>query len=151
RDDDAREESRRRRQRGAIGGGAGRRGDEDAPMGLFEVARGAAAALSQSAFPLRAGRSAGLGGAGAGAGDATRHVRDLSGASWSGDEGGGGGAANGPGEGGGRVRKRDMVASAVTGGLASGLGWVLGATPAMQPAGGGGRGGDGDSSSGDSA
>jgi hypothetical protein len=26
----------------------------------------------------------------------------------------------------GRVRKRDMVANAVTGGLASGLGWVLG-------------------------
>ena len=29
-----------------------------------------------------------------------------------------------------RVRKRDMVANAVSGGLASGLGWVLGATPA---------------------
>jgi hypothetical protein len=28
-----------------------------------------------------------------------------------------------------RVRRRDMVTNAVSGGLASGLGWVLGATP----------------------
>jgi hypothetical protein len=28
-----------------------------------------------------------------------------------------------------RVRRRDMVANAVSGGLTSGLGWVLGATP----------------------
>ncbi|KAH9828669.1 secretory pathway Sec39 [Teratosphaeria destructans] len=41
------------------------------------------------------------------------------------DAGGGGG----PGEATQRVRKRDLVASAVSGGLASGLGWVLGATP----------------------
>ncbi|USW46686.1 Putative Sec39 domain-containing protein [Septoria linicola] len=33
-----------------------------------------------------------------------------------------------------RVRKRDMVANAVSGGLASGLGWMLGATPAQHNA-----------------
>ena len=32
----------------------------------------------------------------------------------------------------GRRRKRDVVADAVTGGLASGIGWVLGATPVNQ-------------------
>jgi protein transport protein SEC39 len=38
-------------------------------------------------------------------------------------------ASEGSGSGGGqqRVRKRDMVASAVEGGLTRGLGWVLGA------------------------
>lgn len=29
----------------------------------------------------------------------------------------------------GRVRRRDMIANTVTGGLASGIGWMLGATP----------------------
>ena len=29
----------------------------------------------------------------------------------------------------GRLRKRDMVSNMVTGGLASGIGWVLGAQP----------------------
>ena len=104
-------------------GTLGAAGDE-APMGLFDVARGAAAAL---------GRSSGVG----------ANLPNLGGLPSLGglraalphtvEEGGGqhdvhgniveGGAA------GGRVRRRDMVASAVTGGLASGLGWMLGATP----------------------
>lgn len=84
----------------------------EAPMGLFEVARGAALALHKNAFPLRGaagsvGVSGGQGGAGAGPGE-----RALS-----------------PETGEGRVRKRDMVSNMVTGGLASGIGWVLGAEP----------------------
>jgi hypothetical protein len=86
----------------------GRGAAAEAPMGLFEVARGAAAALSKSAFPLRANSSAARGGG------LERSVDSdvLS------DAGSAGGEE--------RVRKRDMVANAVTGGLASGLGWVLG-------------------------
>lgn len=88
----------------------------EAPMGLFEVARGAAMALHKNAFPLRGAAGAGVsvgsssggeGGAGAGSGE-----RPLS-----------------PETGEGRVRKRDMVSNMVTGGLASGIGWVLGAEP----------------------
>ena len=94
--------------RGALG--------EEAPMGLFDMARGAAATLSKSAFPLRGSQKT------------TRsppkdsHERPLSGISTgSSDEGSVGGAG-----GLGRVRKRDMVSSMVTGGLASGIGWVIG-------------------------
>jgi hypothetical protein len=76
----------------------GRGVSEEAPMGLFDVARGAATAFSNSAFPLR-GAS----------------VRVEAPSPQLGDE-----------DGQGRVRKRDMVANAVTGGLASGIGWVLG-------------------------
>lgn len=76
----------------------------EAPMGLFEVARGAAMALHKNAFPLRAA-AAGQGDSG---GDEQRPLSP---------------------EGEGRVRKRDMVSNMVTGGLASGLGWVLGAEP----------------------
>ncbi len=89
---------------------------EEAPMGLFDVARGAAAALSKNAFPLR----------GVPKGEAppskTSQGRPLSTASLgSSDEGDISGAG-----GQGRVRKRDMVSSMVTGGLASGIGWVIG-------------------------
>ncbi|KAI9833035.1 MAG: hypothetical protein M1819_003867 [Sarea resinae] len=116
---------------------------EEAPMGLFDVARGAAAALSRSAFPLHgvavsstketraggAGRGTRRTGAGPGF-DITaqqqqqQHNRTASTAS-AGSDAGSFVAA----EGGGRVRKRDVVSNMVTGGLASGLGWVLGATP----------------------
>lgn len=89
---------------------------EEAPMGLFDMARGAAATLSKNAFPLRGSQKTssslmkGL------------HDRPLSGISTgSSDEGSVGGAG-----GTGRVRKRDMVSSMVTGGLASGIGWVIG-------------------------
>lgn len=73
----------------------------EAPMGLFEVARGAAMALHKNAFPLR--------GAGPTASVENSEVHEQ--------------------EEHERVRKRDMVSNMVTGGLASGIGWVLGAEP----------------------
>lgn len=90
---------------------------EEVPMGLLEVARGAAAALSKNAFPLRGSRSS----------EAPTplrefHDRPLSGASGGGSEG----SASGGLESEGRMRKRDMVSNMVTGGLASGIGWVIG-------------------------
>ncbi|EEQ83778.1 protein transporter Sec39 [Blastomyces dermatitidis ER-3] len=93
-------------------------GYEEAPMGLFEVARGAAQAISKTAFPLRGPEAAS--GAGRASSDSRRISMDTMGTEdGSGGEGGGGG----------RVRKRDVVSSMVTGGLATGLGWVLGAQP----------------------
>lgn len=96
---------------GGGGGGAGagvvgsRRKEDEAPMGLFAVARGAAQALRGSAFPLSVGRG-GEGG--------SEHGSDV-GVSQAAEEQ--------------RTRKRDMVSGMVTHGLASGLGWVLGAQP----------------------
>jgi hypothetical protein len=95
----------------------GRGASEEAPSGLFDVARGAAAAISRSAFPLR------------GAANSTRtdqkpQARPVSIISSDGGS---------EGDGQDRVRRRDLVANAVTGGLASGLGWVLGATPVQNP------------------
>lgn len=84
---------------------------EEAPMGLFEVARGAAAALHKNAFPLHSA-AAGAGGDG---GPSAEHRTSLDEFSEEGHEE--------------RVRKRDMVSNMVTGGLASGIGWVLGAQP----------------------
>ncbi|KIV79175.1 hypothetical protein PV11_06752 [Exophiala sideris] len=85
--------------------------EEEAPMGLFDVARGAATALRKTAaFPLG---SAGL--------------RDLkiteasSRGEWD--------ATSAASAEGGRVRKRDVVANMVTSGLVSGMGWMLGAQP----------------------
>lgn len=102
--------------------------EEEAPMGLFDVARGAAKAFSRNAFPLR-GAAAGSTPAGPTGGTIKLGSRDEE--ESSSDVGQGHEkAVSLSGEGpDGRVRKRDMVASAVTGGLASGLGWVLGATP----------------------
>ena len=89
---------------------------EEAPMGLFDMARGAAATISKSAFPLR-GPEKTVSSTAKGS-----HDRPLSGISTgSSDEGSVSGAG-----GLGRVRKRDMVSSMVTGGLASGIGWVIG-------------------------
>ena len=88
--------------------------NEEAPMGLFDVARGAAAALSRNTFPLR---TPGIGGPAS----AHKGSHQSSGSTTS-----AGGSDNGSLSGGGRVRKRDMVSSMVTGGLASGIGWVLG-------------------------
>jgi hypothetical protein len=95
----------------------GRGANEEAPMGLFDVARGAAAAFSKSAFPLR-----GAAAASAMPPPSLRgHTRQVSSA------GSDAGSIDSDGlnreE---RVRKRDLVANAVTGGLASGIGWVLG-------------------------
>ncbi|KAK5236349.1 hypothetical protein LTR47_002300 [Exophiala xenobiotica] len=89
--------------------------EEEAPMGLFDVARGAATALRKSAaFPLGSGalrdlkiREAGTGSEG-GLVDNTDSASSLEG---------------------GRTRKRDMVANMVTNNLVSGIGWVLGAPP----------------------
>ena len=89
---------------------------EEAPMGLFDMARGAAATLSKNAFPLRESQKM-----------ASSHAegsrdRPLSGVSTGSSDEGSVGGVGGPG----RVRKRDMVSSMVTGGLASGIGWVIG-------------------------
>ncbi|KAL2351017.1 secretory pathway protein Sec39-domain-containing protein [Cryomyces antarcticus] len=127
--------------------------EEEAPMGLFDVARSAAAAFGRSAFPLRgasgtatpistfdstrsaAARAsddditmAGMEGSTGSLGtDRTDHSRTFSG---SGSETG----SLRDGREAERVRKRDQLANAVTGGLASGIGWVLGATPMPQAA-----------------
>jgi protein transport protein SEC39 len=95
--------------------------DEEAPMGLFDVARGAARAFGKTAFPLR-GANTTVGATGqvgeVGEGRTSQEGSDR------GDGAGSGGE--------GRVRKRDMVSNMVTGGLASGIGWVLGAQPVNQ-------------------
>lgn len=79
----------------------------EAPMGLFEVARGAARAIGKSAFPLR-GSQRPLHIQGSSVGPENEADTSTS------DQ---------------RVRKRDVVSNMVTGGLKSGLGWVLGAQP----------------------
>ncbi|OGE57990.1 hypothetical protein PENARI_c001G03170 [Penicillium arizonense] len=85
----------------------------EAPMGLFEVARGAALALHKNAFPLRGAADSTASGPGSNSNSkvAADGDRPLSPDSDS------------------RVRKRDMVSNMVTGGLVSGIGWVLGADP----------------------
>ncbi|PNS20129.1 hypothetical protein CAC42_5579 [Sphaceloma murrayae] len=134
-------------------GKMGKAGEEDeAPVGLFDLAYGAVGKLGRGAFPLRT-RGTVVAGGGGGAmerqdgKEGTKEVEE--GDEWGawgeeGAEGGDDGEAWGwegesgmggvVGEDGGRasgerVRRRDMVANAVTGGLASGIGWVLGATP----------------------
>lgn len=90
---------------------------EEAPMGLFGVARGAAAALSKNAFPLRRSQTSGS--------DnplKASHERTAGTANVGGSEIGNPPAMDSEG----RVRKRDMVSNMVTGGLASGIGWVIG-------------------------
>lgn len=99
----------------------GRGATEEAPMGLFDVARGAAAAFSRTAFPLRDAANASQA---RNLGPSAGHVRDVS--------SGGSDTASIASER-DRVRKRDYVANAVTGGLASGLGWVLGKSSAVLP------------------
>ncbi|RAL00723.1 secretory pathway Sec39 family protein [Aspergillus ibericus CBS 121593] len=86
---------------------------EEAPMGLFEVARGAALALQKNAFPLRSAPTKTIPDEHSAP---SSHMRSDS--SLSEDQ-------NGEG----RVRKRDVVSNMVTDGLVSGLGWVLGAQP----------------------
>ncbi|RAL09949.1 secretory pathway Sec39 family protein [Aspergillus homomorphus CBS 101889] len=113
---------------------------EEAPMGLFEVARGAALALQKNAFPLRSASSASKtasatssfsklhptneftpSSTAAAAAANSSHTRTDSVISSENYE---------PGSGSGdRVRKRDVVSNMVTDGLVSGLGWVLGAQP----------------------
>ncbi|KAL1971158.1 hypothetical protein VTN77DRAFT_109 [Rasamsonia byssochlamydoides] len=92
--------------------------DEEAPMGLFEVARGAARAFSKNAFPLHASTLS-LGGSSQDG--STRRTSEEGSRT---DV-----AEHGESPTPGRMRKRDMVSNMVTGGLASGIGWVLGAQP----------------------
>ena len=80
---------------------------EEAPMGLFEVARGAATALSKNAFPLRGN---------ARPPKSPNMEEDLA------EEG----QQTVDADGSKRLRKRDMVSNMVTGGLVSGIGWVIG-------------------------
>ena len=85
--------------------------EEEAPMGLFDVARGAASALRRNAFPLNAGSGRDMKFRDTGSMQSSIGSRPLS-----------------PDDDGtGRVRKRDMVSNMVTSGLVSGMGWVLGA------------------------
>ncbi|KAL4992397.1 Sec39 domain-containing protein [Aspergillus falconensis] len=91
----------------------------EAPMGLFEVARGAARALHKnvnSTFPLSASMSASA----SSSMSLVDRASEYDGENPNGDNGD---------RDAGRVRKRDVVSNMVTGGLASGIGWVLGAQP----------------------
>ena len=89
--------------------------DDEAPLGLFEVARGAAAAIQKSAFPLRVATQK------PGSMVTSGHRSQTSM-----DEGRPASALSGGAD---RIRKRDMVSNAVTGGLLKGMSWALGAEP----------------------
>lgn len=119
--------NQKRREVGRMGGST--RADDEAPMSMFDVARGAAKALSRT-FPQARSTSGTAAAAPAAPGTISHGMSGSIGSlrSMSGSEGD-------HAEGEGRVRKRDMVANAVSGGLASGLGWVLGATPVVQQGG----------------
>ena len=82
--------------------------DGEAPMGLFDVARGAARAIGKSAFPLRGGQR-------------PLNIQEHS----FGPENEAEASTEDH-----RIRKRDVVSNMVSGGLKSGLGWVLGAQAA---------------------
>lgn len=113
----------------------------EAPMGLFEVARGAARALHKnvnSSFPAGGAASTGASASASASVDASAPMSVSSSMSLvEGDaegyheESNGGAYGYSDDEDGeaGRLRKRDMVSNMVTGGLASGIGWVLGAQP----------------------
>lgn len=88
----------------------GRGAVEESPMGLFDVARGAAAAFSKSAFPLRSNTGAS---SRPESRDTGRISMDLSDSD----------SMHAHEE---RVRKRDLLANTATGALQSGLGWMLG-------------------------
>jgi hypothetical protein len=89
-------------------------------VGLFEVARGAARAISKNAFPLRSAAGAGFEKPGG------QNLSSIDSSTGGGDARASANRADGEV---GRVRKRDMVSNMVTGGLVSGIGWVLGAQP----------------------
>ncbi|KAH8692812.1 Sec39 domain-containing protein [Talaromyces proteolyticus] len=95
--------------------------DDSAPMGLFDVARGAARAFSKN-IPLHHHQHANT--------NVSRtSITHESSSSRTSEE-----MSRSIGEvgGGERVRKRDVVSNMVTGGLASGIGWVLGAQPVSE-------------------
>lgn len=86
----------------------GRGAVEESPMGLFDVARGAAAAFSKTAFPLRASTHSSS--RPESSGRASLDLSDADSLHTHED----------------RVRKRDLLANTASGALQSGLGWVLG-------------------------
>lgn len=106
----------------------GRGGTEESPMGLFDVARGAAKAFSRSAFPLRGAANnmqvppQNINVGGTSSGSNRNSGLFASGVSNAGSEGSAAGDASSHHP----QRKRDMIAGAASGALASGLGWVLG-------------------------
>jgi hypothetical protein len=110
----------KRREMGRLGSG---RVEEEAPVSMFDLTRSAARAFSRNAFPL--GGSGG-GGQGSEAAPARGSGESTRGMDASVDSLGSAGSGETEQQ---RVRRRDMVANAVSGGLTSGLGWVLGATP----------------------
>ena len=108
----------------AVAGGVGGKGSrgEEAPVSMFDLTRSAAQAFSRNAFPLR--------GAASTAQSSEGRERSFSGGYGEGLDETSGTLHSEEGMGGTeRVRKRDMVANAASGALASGLGWMLGATP----------------------
>ena len=104
--------NQQRREMGRMTGAG--RGDGEAPVSMFDLTRSAAQAFSKNAFPLRA---------------AARSSSGLEERSMEASTDSFGSEVGADGQ---RVRKRDMVAGAVSSGLASGIGWMLGATPANQ-------------------
>lgn len=104
--------NQKRREMGRMTGAG--RNEGDAPVSMFDLTRSAAQAFSKNAFPLRGAARSSSG-------------QDTTSMEASTDSLESDGGADGQ-----RVRKRDMVASAVSGGLASGIGWMLGATPVAQ-------------------
>ncbi|KAL9111933.1 MAG: hypothetical protein Q9227_003783 [Pyrenula ochraceoflavens] len=89
---------------------------EEAPVGLFEVARAGARAFGRATDKVNATHAASPA-------TAQKESGSPLGAALS------GATSPGLGEEGQRVRKRDMVSGLVTGGLVKGVGWVLGAQP----------------------
>ncbi|QIW96315.1 hypothetical protein AMS68_001833 [Peltaster fructicola] len=103
--------NQKRREMGRM---ATNRGDSEAPLSMYDLTRSAARAFS---------RNVNLG-----------TVRQSLEAPSEQDTDGlrPGSSGQNPQDADTRVRRRDMVANAVSGGLASGIGWVLGAKPAEQ-------------------
>lgn len=102
--------NQKRREMGRMGAASGR-GNDETPLSMFDLTRNAAKAFSKNAFPL---------------GDAAARTSAEQRRSTELDQSVGSLASDTSAE---RVRRRDMVANAVSGGIVSGLGWVLGATP----------------------
>lgn len=110
--------NQQRREMGRMTGAG--RNESDPPVSMFDLTRSAAQAFSKNAFPLRGAATAARSPSG----------HESLGMDESTDSLGSEGAVDGSD--GQRTRKRDMVANAVSGGLASGIGWMLGATPVGQ-------------------
>lgn len=106
--------NQKRREMGRMSG----KGGDEAPVSMFDLTRSAAQAFSKNTFALRGAARTSSGHERSG-GSLERSTESLYGS----EDG-----VNGQQ----RVRKRDMVANAASGALASGLGWMLGATPVSQ-------------------